>query len=232
VQALDASLREDLDQADRLLESFLVLARAQRGALGEETSVSLAHVLGDALASRGEALAAKQIELHRTVASACVAGSETLLSRMVDNLIDNAVRHNVPGGLINVSCEADRDTARLVVESAGSVLNEAAVAKLAEPFRRLGPERTGSQNGHGVGLSIVAAIAAAHGGELRLYAREQGGLGAEVTLPVPRDPATRESPSTSPTTTPRLRAGCSSTRMTSWCSTAISQESTATPCAG
>jgi len=194
VKALDASLREDLDQADRLLEGFLVLARAQRGALGEETSVSLAHVVGDALASRGEAIVAKQIELHRAVAPACVGGSETLLARMVDNLIDNAVRHNVPGGLINVSCEADRETARLVVESAGPVLNEAAVTRLAEPFRRLGAERTGSQNGHGLGLSIVAAIAAAHGGELRLYARKRGGLEAEVTLPVAPDPQPASGP--------------------------------------
>ena len=113
---------------------------------------------------------------------------------MVDNLIDNAVRHNLPGGLINVSCEADRDVVRLVVESAGSVLDEAAVARLAEPFGRFGPERTGSQNGHGLGLSIVAAIAAAHGGELRLYAREQGGLGAEVTLPVAPDPQPASGP--------------------------------------
>jgi signal transduction histidine kinase len=75
-----------------------------------------------------------------------------------------------------------------VVDSAGSVLNETTVGQLAEPLRRLGPERTGSHNGHGLGLSIVAAIAAAHGGELRLYAREQGGLGAEVTLPVVPDP--------------------------------------------
>ena len=187
VKALDASLREDLDQADRLLESFLVLARAQHGALGEETSVSLAQIVGDALASRSEAIAARQIELQRTVAPASVEGSETLLARMVDNLIDNAVRHNLPGGLINVTCEADRDKARLVVESAGSVLNEAAVAQLAEPFRRLGPERTGSQNGHGLGLSIVAAIAVAHGGKLRLYARAHGGLGAEITLPVASD---------------------------------------------
>jgi signal transduction histidine kinase len=81
------------------------LERHMSGAQGEETSVSLAHVVGDALASRGEAITATQIELHRTVAPACVAGSETLLARMVDNLIDNAVRHNVPGGLINVSCE-------------------------------------------------------------------------------------------------------------------------------
>ena len=192
VRALDASLRADLDQADRLLESFLVLARAQRGELGEETSPSLAQIVGEALASRADVIAAEQIELHSTLAPARVKGSQTLLARMVDNLIDNAVRHNLPGGLINVTSETDLETARLVIESGGPVLDRAAVAQLAEPFKRLGAERTGSQNGHGLGLSIVAAVAAAHGGELRLYAREQGGLGAEITLPVARDaqPAT------------------------------------------
>lgn len=183
-RSLEASLREDLDQADRLLESFLVLARAQRRQLDEETLVSLACVVGDALTRKDEAIAAKQIELHSSLAPACVEGSETLLERMVDNLLDNAVRHNLPHGSVSVSCEADRETARLVVESDGSVLDQEAVGQLAQPFRRLGSERTGSQNGHGLGLSIVAAVAAAHGGELTLYAREQGGLGAEITLPV------------------------------------------------
>ena len=192
VRALDESLRADLDEADRLLESFLVLARAQREELGEETSASLTHIVDDALASSSDAIAAKQIELHRTLAPVCVKGSEALLARMVDNLIDNAVRHNEARGLINVTCETDRQMARLVIESGGPVLDRAAVAQLAEPFKRLGAERTGSQNGHGLGLSIVAAVAAVHGGELRLYAREQGGLGAEITLPVARDaqPAT------------------------------------------
>jgi signal transduction histidine kinase len=106
---------------------------------------------------------------------------------MVDNLIDNAVRHNVPRGLINVRCDADRRTARLVVESGGPALDRQAVDQLANPFRRLGAERIGSENGHGLGLSIVAAVAAAHGGELRLYAREQGGLGAEITLALAPD---------------------------------------------
>jgi signal transduction histidine kinase len=187
VRTLEASLREDLDQADRLLESFLVLARAQRGALGEGTLVSLAQVAGDALASRDETIAAKQIEVHSALAPACVEGSATLLERMVDNLLDNAVRHNQPRGLINVTCETDLEMARLVIESGGSVLDGQAVEQLAQPFRRLGAQRTGSQNGHGLGLSIVAAVAAAHGGELRLYARERGGLGAEVTLPAAPD---------------------------------------------
>jgi signal transduction histidine kinase len=111
---------------------------------------------------------------------------------MVDNLNDNAVRHNPPRGLIKVTCDADQDTARLVVESGGSVLDGKAVRQLAEPFRRLGAERTGSQNGHGLGLSIVAAVATAHGGELTLYAREPGGLGAEVTLPAAADAPRRD----------------------------------------
>jgi signal transduction histidine kinase len=188
VTALESSLREDLDQADHMLESFLVLARAQRGQLGEETSVSLPHLVGDVLAKRDHAIAAKQIKLDSTLAPVRVEGSEILLERMVDNLIDNAVAHNVAHGLMNVSCEADLQTARLVVESGGSLLDREAVAQLAEPFRRLGADRTGSQNGHGLGLSIVAAIVAAHGGELNLYAREQGGLGAEITLPVAPGP--------------------------------------------
>jgi signal transduction histidine kinase len=186
VRTLDVSLRADLDQADRLLESFLVLARAQRAELGEETFASLAQIVEDALGSRGDAIAAKQIELHSTLAPACVKGSETLLARMVDNLIDNAVRHNLPVGLINVTSDAGQDAVRLVIESGGPVLDPASVAQLAEPFKRPGAQRTGSQNGHGLGLSIVAAIAAAHGGELKLYAREQGGLGAEITLPIAR----------------------------------------------
>ncbi len=169
-----------------------MLARAHRGELGEATFVLLSRVVGDALASRSEVIAAMQIELHSTLVPACVEGSEMLLARMADNLIDNAVRHNLPRGLINVTCAADRNTAKLVVESGGPVLDQGAVGRLAEPFRRLAAERTGSQNGHGLGLSIVAAIAAAHGGMLTLYAREHGGLGVEVTLPVARDaqPAT------------------------------------------
>jgi signal transduction histidine kinase len=70
-----------------------------------------------------------------------------------------------------------------VIENTGPVLDELAVAQLAQPFRRLGAQRTGSENGHGLGLSIVAAIAAAHGGSLRLHARRHGGLRIEIALP-------------------------------------------------
>jgi hypothetical protein len=118
-----------------------------------------------------------------TLASVSVTGGETLLARMVENVIENAVRHNQPDGFINVVCVIDHDSGLLVVDSGGPVLDQRNVAELAQPFRRLDEERTYSQNGHGLGLSIVAAIAAAHGGALHLQARAEGGLRVEITLP-------------------------------------------------
>ena len=111
---------------------------------------------------------------------------------MVENVIENAVRHNQPHGSINVDLRRRRRHGAAGRRERRPVLDERAVAQLAQPFRRLGAERTGSQNGHGLGLSIVAAVAAAHGGSLELHARPQGGLRVQITLPVA--PARRPTP--------------------------------------
>jgi signal transduction histidine kinase len=160
-----------------------VLARAQHGELGEESSVALDQMISTALAARTDAIAAKEIEVHTTLSPVLVSGSETLLARMIENVIENAVRHNQQRGRIDITCEPDGGRARLLIDNTGPALDEHTVAQLAQPFTRLGPQRTGSENGHGLGLSIVAAIAAAHGGSLRLHARPQGGLRVEITLP-------------------------------------------------
>lgn len=182
LRSVDTNLREALDQADGLLESFLALARAQRGEL-DHAPVSLELLARDALARRGEAIAARHIELRTSLASVRVSGSETLLARMVDNVIPNAVRHNQSHGSITVALEPHGEQARLVVDNGGRVLDQATVARLAEPFKRVGADRTGSENGHGLGLSIVAAVAAAHDGTLELSPRLQGGLRVQITLP-------------------------------------------------
>ena len=100
-------------------------------------------------------------------------------------MLDNAVLHNTPGGWIQVGHPAVRgDMAWLVVESGGPALDQRQVQQLAQPFRRLGTERTGSAVGAGLGLSIVAAIAEAHGGTLDLHARAEGGLRVSIGLPL------------------------------------------------
>jgi signal transduction histidine kinase len=101
--------------------------------------------------------------------------------------VDNAVRHNEPGGLLQVSGGQEGAMAQLVVSNSGPEIDETRLAELGEPFRRLGTERVASNNGSGLGLSIVRAIAVAHGGSLRLRARPGGGLVAALRLPsVPR----------------------------------------------
>jgi signal transduction histidine kinase len=187
-KALEAALIEDLDHAERLLESFLVLSRAEHGELGEQTLVSLQGLIAAALATQAEQLAAKEIAVRTVSTDARVVGSETLLARMVGNVIENAVRHNQRHGIIDVVCELDGERAWVLVDSTGALLDEDRVAQLVQPFRRLGRDRTGSDYGHGLGLSIVAAIAAAHHGRLELRARPQGGLSVRIALPT-RTPA-------------------------------------------
>jgi signal transduction histidine kinase len=181
-QALDVGLRKDLDRAEALLESFLVLARAQHGTPTDRTIVSLDQIVADALSTHHAQIVERQLEVRTALDSVGVTGSATLLSRMVENVIENSVRHNQPHGFINIACETIGAAGRLVVESGGPVLDEHSVAQLAQPFRRLAVERTGSQNGHGLGLSIVAAVADAHDGALELHARPQGGLRVQITL--------------------------------------------------
>jgi signal transduction histidine kinase len=171
---LDARLRRELDQLERLLDSLLRLARAQHAPLDGGSTCSLSDLARDALARHPGEI---DIE-ERLSADARVCGDETLLARMVDNVIGNAVEHNMPGGWLRVSTGFDGERARLVVENAGPVIDPAEAAELTRPFRRVA--RTGS--GTGLGLAIVASIVEVHGGSLTLNARAEGGLRVEIAL--------------------------------------------------
>ncbi len=183
VAVLGAKLEEGLDQADKLLEGLLVLARAQRGALGEISEVSLPDLVFAALVAEQDEISRRRLTVLDGTFPAEVIGNETLLARLVANIVNNAVRHNVADGIVVIS-NGNRDgMAYLMVDSGGPVLDEEAVQDLAQPFRRLGPERVADNKGAGLGLSIVRAIAVAHGGALELHARPEGGLRVIVKLP-------------------------------------------------
>ncbi|WP_406319098.1 HAMP domain-containing histidine kinase [Streptosporangium sp. NBC_01639] len=189
--ALADRLRTELDRVDRLLDGFLMLARTQHGALSDRATISLGRVVSAALEARAADITDKGLTVHDgdVQDSAWTQGSRTLLSRMVDNVIDNAVTHNHDGGWIRVATTADGTTARVIVETGGQVLDQEQLARLAQPFQRLGADRTGSDHGSGLGLSIVSAVATAHGGNLDLHARPEGGLRVAVSLPLAGGPA-------------------------------------------
>jgi signal transduction histidine kinase len=189
VRALAVKVRRGLDKADRLLESFLTLARADYIPVGQDATVRLDQAVTDALAVRGQAISDMRLSIERTLQATPVKGNEVLLAHMVANVIDNAVRHNEPAGWVRIVTEIDGTSARLIVETGGRVLDSQQVSDLARPFRRIGAERTGSDNGVGLGLSIVSAVATAHHGTLELEARNGGGLRVAVTLPAAPQPA-------------------------------------------
>ena len=178
-------LRHELDHVDRLLDSLLVLARAQQRPAADSSALPLDVLVSAATAQRASLIAGKDLDVrHQECPEAWVTGSETLLARMVGNVVDNAITHNAAGGWVRIRTSAAGAAARLVVENGGPVLDELAVQALTQPFRRLGTERTGSDQGSGLGLSIVAAVAEMHGGRLELHALTGGGFQVAIELPL------------------------------------------------
>jgi len=166
------------EQQERLIDALLVLARSQRG-LDRRAPFDLAEVAAEAAAQ----LPSGGPRLERDLRPAPTCGDPGLARRLMANVLDNAVRHNVPDGWIRVRTVLRDDRAVLVVENSGPVLDPSEVPALFEPFRRAGATRVGRADGIGVGLSIVAAVAAAHGATLTAAPLPAGGLRLKVGFP-------------------------------------------------
>ncbi|AWZ07997.1 MULTISPECIES: HAMP domain-containing sensor histidine kinase [unclassified Streptomyces] len=184
LQQLGKTLLATNERSEQLVEGLLLLARSDNQII-ERKPVDLAEVASRAIdQARGEAHA-KGIEIRGERALAVVQGNGVLLERIALNLVQNAVRYNVfEGGWVEVTTEAVHGQAVLLVSNTGPVVPAYEVENLFEPFRRLRTERTGSDKGVGLGLSIARSVARAHGGRIQAIPREGGGLVMRVTLPL------------------------------------------------
>ena len=170
---------------ERLLEALLALASSERG-LDRREPFDLAEIADTILLEPHPELGHPRIDAE--IESAPTTGDAALAERLVGNLIDNAIRHNLPGGRVRVSTGIRHGHACLTVSNAGPVIPAAEVGRLFEPFQRLGTDRAARADGHhGLGLSIVRAIATAHDAGISAQAQPGGGLAVEVSFPL--DPA-------------------------------------------
>ena len=180
---LQANMRRALratEQSERLITALLALARARTG-LDEVEPVELSCLVQGEI----DELDAAEVEVHVALRELTVEGDTILLARAVRNLLENAVRHNAPGGEIWVRSRRERGRAIVEVENTGEPIAPATVALLTEPFYRGDASRTSTgPDGTGLGLAIVQSIAKTHGGEVRLRARKGGGLIASIVLPL------------------------------------------------
>jgi signal transduction histidine kinase len=128
----------------------------------------------------------RDVHIDTALAEAPAAGDPRLVESLVANLIDNAIRHNVPGGRVDVTTSASADGGGITVRNTGPVIPPAEVDRLFVPFQRLHTERVRHPDGHGLGLAIVRAITTAHGAVLSTRALESGGLDVRVVFPLDR----------------------------------------------
>ncbi|MFF5523039.1 sensor histidine kinase [Streptomyces coeruleorubidus] len=174
-----------------LTEALLLLSRSDRGNFTRE-SVDLSLIAEEAAETLLPLAEQRRITLDVTGGAAPASGSAELLLRMVTNLVQNAIVHNLPAdGTVTVRTEADGGTSVLRVENTGRPLPPEVVPTLTEPFQR-GTERvrTDEHAGAGLGLAIVHSVVRAHEGILDLVPRPAGGLLVTVRLPAggPRCP--------------------------------------------
>jgi signal transduction histidine kinase len=176
------------DRQERLIAALLTLASGEGGVEVWEP-VDLAEIASNAVAVRREDAGRRGIEVSTALSAAVAKGDPRLAESLVVNLVDNAIRYNVAGGRVAVSTVSAAGKATLRVTNTGAVIPPEQVERLFQPFQRLGGVRTGNGDGYGLGLSIVRAIAGAHGATLTSRAQPEGGLDVEVSFPAsPRQP--------------------------------------------
>jgi signal transduction histidine kinase len=168
-------------QQERLIEALLTLSRGEAG-LERREPLDLAELTDQVLIARHAAAERLGVDLRAALSPARVTGDPRLVERLIANLVDNALRHNVSGGHAEVATATRRGRAVLSVSNSGPAVPSGAVERLLQPFQRLGAERTTQGDGVGLGLSIVQAIANAHGAALELEPRAGGGLRIEVSF--------------------------------------------------
>ena len=181
LEAMAVEVRHAADRAEALIEALLTLARSDRGT-GPREPLDVAALAEDALDAAAPAIRAHPVTVQAALEPAPAVGDPVLVERLVTNLIDNAVRHNVLDGWVQVATGTREGMAFIDVANGGPLIPPELVPSLFEPFRRLS-DRAGSPDGTGLGLSIVRSVALAHRGQATARARPAGGLEITVWLP-------------------------------------------------
>lgn len=178
LRAMGEAVRETIDRSESLIAALLFLARSE-GVHGREEAVDVAEIAAGCVTDLYAGAMAAGVVIRDALDPAVVQGDPALIERMIANLVENGIRHNVPGGELHVQTSSTAGVAEIVVRNGGAVIDPDQVRGLTEPFRRL--SRTAG--GFGLGLSIVNSVAHVHGGEVTLIAPPEGGLEVTVRLP-------------------------------------------------
>jgi signal transduction histidine kinase len=173
---------EEGEQQEQLIAALLALAQGQRGVERREL-VDLAVVSSSVVEAHEIEAVTQGVQLDVSLTPAKLTGDRRLIERLVSNLLENALRHNVPGGRVRLEVKPLGVGATLMIANTGPRVPADHVERLLQPFQRLAQDRVGHRDGLGLGLSIVSAIAAAHDATLAVEPGADGGLQIDVRFP-------------------------------------------------
>ncbi|NUT32426.1 MAG: HAMP domain-containing protein [Hamadaea sp.] len=183
VKQLGETLLEINTRHERLINGLLLLARSENEVL-DRVEIDLADVVSHVVAQSAQEARTAGVTIVEEGEEAITAGDPVLVERLAQNLLDNAIRHNVSGGFARIASRTlPGGGAELEVTNSGLTIPPYDIPGLFEPFRRLDDERLVTAKGAGLGLSIVRSVARAHGGEVSARPRSGGGLVVTVVLP-------------------------------------------------
>jgi signal transduction histidine kinase len=181
LEAMAARVKRSVEHAEAIVEALLTLATSELGPTAQE-SIDLATAAEDALDATNGAIDLRDITVEAALEPAPARGDRVLLERMIANLIDNAVRHNNPGGWIGIRTIQQADGAVFKIANTGPTVPAEQIPTLFEPFARA-EQRLNPADGVGLGLSIADTIARAHDATITASPRPGGGLELSVTIP-------------------------------------------------
>jgi signal transduction histidine kinase len=181
LEAMADLLKRSVERAEATVEALLTLASSELGPTGQQ-AIDLATVAEDALDGARAVIAQRHITVDAALEPALARGDRVLLERMIANLVENAVRHNPPGGWIGVRTMKQGDSAVFEIANTGASIPAEQIPTLFEPFARA-EQRLNSADGVGLGLSIANAIVRAHDATIAARPRLGGGLEMTVTIP-------------------------------------------------
>jgi signal transduction histidine kinase len=167
---------------EQMIDALLALTRGQAG-LERRDRLDLAAIASKALLARELEAQDRDLDVRATLEPAPTVGDPRLVERLIANLIDNAIRHNIPKGYVEITTGVRHQHTFLAVANSGPRIPPEEVSRLLQPFQRLHGTRTNHAGGNGLGLAIVGAIAAAHRATLSVQPRPDGGLRVEVSFP-------------------------------------------------
>ncbi|HEY2673826.1 MAG TPA: HAMP domain-containing sensor histidine kinase [Rugosimonospora sp.] len=170
------------EEQEHLINALLTLAHGQRG-IDRWEPIDLADLARTVVLARSGPDQYRDIRLQTALAPAWVTGDPHLVASLVTNLVDNALRHNITGGTVEIGTTT---AGCISISNTGAVIQPHEIERLFQPFQRHGTDRTQHTGGHGLGLAIVAAIANAHGATLTAHPRPRGGLDITICFPPAR----------------------------------------------